>query len=187
MTSMRVIPSFDVVEDIASSLMVSFVDASIDALALQRREEALAHRVVVAVPDRIVVSSRLNSADRRHGGRPDASAGQRASVKRGSLLRSSLQRSEAHHTCRRNVCGSALFAQATPHPSSGVSTRDACATRSSRWWRHPAHGTSWQQGRRPDERSRTRRLLSVFGLLSKPGRGFCKDLPLLLNLPELSA
>jgi len=71
-----------------------------------------------------------------------------------------------------------------PRPLGPVSTGSVPATRSTRWWRSPAHGTSWPRGTSPGDRSRTRTLPWYrAGLLSEPGRGFCQDLPL---QPELT-
>lgn len=48
---MRVVPAFDEVEERELSLGMSAERAALDELGLKRREEALAHRVVVAVAD----------------------------------------------------------------------------------------------------------------------------------------
>ena len=56
----------------------------------------------------------------------------------------------------------------------------ALATRSTRWWRPPAAGTSWRRDRRPGWLSRTRRPgRDRAGCLREPGRGFCQYLALL--------
>jgi hypothetical protein len=54
-----------------------------------------------------------------------------------------------------------------------AATAAASSTRNSRWGRHPAAGTWWRSGRRPDSRSRTGTLRrDRVRLPSKPGRGF---------------
>ena len=62
------------------------------------------------------------------------------------------------------------------------------AMRRSRWWRPPAADTWWPPSRRPDSPSRIRILVGDrIGLPCEPGRGFCQDLALELELPVLPA
>ena len=49
---MRIVPALDEVEDSETSLDLVLETRSIEELALERGEEALAHRVVVGVADR---------------------------------------------------------------------------------------------------------------------------------------
>src|SRR3989442_11728081 len=59
------------------------------------------------------------------------------------------------------------------------------ATRSTRWRRLPALGTSWPPGSAPSARQRTGTpLRDPAGLLGEEGAGFYQDLPLLLEDPD---
>src|SRR2546425_13275287 len=59
------------------------------------------------------------------------------------------------------------------------------ATRSTRWRRLPALGTSWPPGSAPSARQRTgTSLRDPAGLLGEEGAGFYQDLPLLLEDPD---
>ena len=81
--------------------------------------------------------------------------------------------SAAHRTCSATADGSfESFAEAV-RPLSLAPTSCAGATRSTRWRRLPARGTSRGSRRWPGSRSRTRRSFRLLlGLLCEPGRGF---------------
>ena len=93
---------------------------------------------------------------------------------------------EAPHRSAGNPHGSCRSAPPAPGRARRGRKVRASTTHSSRWWRPPVHGTSWQSNTRPGGLSRTRRFRGhSVGLPSKPGRGFCQDLPLRAQLPVL--
>ena len=80
---------------------------------------------------------------------------------------------EAPHRCLRKPCGWSGSCRATPRRACHDWNAHGLATRSTRWRRRPALGTSWPPDDGPDSPSRARRPPRYrAGLPSKPGRGF---------------
>ena len=77
--------------------------------------------------------------------------------------------------------------RAVPHRSGHGPTVPGPATRSTRWWRPPAAGTSWRRDTWPGWLPRTRRPgRDRAGCLREPVRGFCQYLAFLAQLTVLT-
>ena len=128
---------------------------------------------------RIVVRVSLAPADAPQAGTAHQSGDPLAAHRR-SLARRARHECGERRRCLARRDGSRGCDRAAPRRSRPVSTAPGLATRSTRWWRPPAAGTSWRRDTWPGWLSRTRRPgRDRAGLPSEPGRGFCQYLAFL--------
>ncbi len=121
-------------------------------------------------------------------GRPRASTAPRACRPPERLARRARRVHAACHRCGESVCGYPGCARAAARRTAPAPRGCDRAMRRSRWWRLPGPCTWLPPDRRPGTPSRIRILVGPrVGLPCEPGRGFCQDLALKLELPILPA